>query len=262
VLEPHRSRRLAARAARAEDAGGALDTQMLAGGLSAGEAQLLAFARVFLRDPGLVILDEASSRLDPATERHIERAIDALFADRTASSSRIAWRPFSAATASSSSRRAASRSRGRGPRSRRIRHRASRSSSGPASSRCWHELAVLWHGARHGPLPLAHGDVPPWIYLTDNVLWTAVYCARLAAGSRGAAGLRRAAERHGGPTTIAWISAAFVGSGIAGAVAETAGMSIDVFFRFSVSAVLQRNMLAEILHGPVRARSTAHPARR
>jgi ATP-binding cassette subfamily B protein len=61
----------------------ALDTQMLAGGLSAGEAQLLAFARVFLRDPGLVILDEASSRLDSATERHIERAIDALLADRT-----------------------------------------------------------------------------------------------------------------------------------------------------------------------------------
>ena len=62
---------------------GGLDTEMLAGGLSAGEAQLLAFARVFLRDPGLVILDEASSRLDPATERHIERAIDALLADRT-----------------------------------------------------------------------------------------------------------------------------------------------------------------------------------
>jgi ABC-type multidrug transport system fused ATPase/permease subunit len=65
------------------DGADALDTEMLAGGLSAGEAQLLAFARVFLRDPGLVILDEASSRLDPATERHIERAIDALLADRT-----------------------------------------------------------------------------------------------------------------------------------------------------------------------------------
>jgi ATP-binding cassette, subfamily B, bacterial len=62
---------------------GPLATEMLAGGLSAGEAQLLAFARVFVRDPGLVILDEASSRLDPATERHIERAIDALLADRT-----------------------------------------------------------------------------------------------------------------------------------------------------------------------------------
>ena len=57
----------------------------LAGGqnLSAGEAQLLAFARVFLKDPGLVILDEASSRLDPATEMLMERAVDRLFAERT-----------------------------------------------------------------------------------------------------------------------------------------------------------------------------------
>jgi ABC-type multidrug transport system fused ATPase/permease subunit len=47
-------------------------------GVSAGEAQLLAFTRVFLKDPGLVILDEASSRLDPATERLIERAVDRL----------------------------------------------------------------------------------------------------------------------------------------------------------------------------------------
>jgi ABC-type multidrug transport system fused ATPase/permease subunit len=53
-------------------------------GLSAGEAQLLAFARVFLQDPGLVILDEASSRLDPATERRIELALDRLLRDRTA----------------------------------------------------------------------------------------------------------------------------------------------------------------------------------
>lgn len=53
-------------------------------GLSAGEAQLLAFTRVFLSNPGLVILDEASSRLDPATEQLIERAISKLFAGRTA----------------------------------------------------------------------------------------------------------------------------------------------------------------------------------
>jgi ATP-binding cassette subfamily B protein len=53
------------------------------GGLSAGEAQLLAFTRIFLKDPGLVILDEASSRLDPATEQLIERAVDKLLADRT-----------------------------------------------------------------------------------------------------------------------------------------------------------------------------------
>jgi ABC-type multidrug transport system fused ATPase/permease subunit len=63
-----------------------LDTRLESGGrgLSAGEAQLLAFTRVFLRDPGLVILDEASSRLDPATEQLIERAVDKLLHNRTA----------------------------------------------------------------------------------------------------------------------------------------------------------------------------------
>lgn len=53
-------------------------------GLSAGEAQLLACARVFLTNPGIVILDEASSRLDPATEALIERAITRLLENRTA----------------------------------------------------------------------------------------------------------------------------------------------------------------------------------
>jgi ATP-binding cassette subfamily B protein len=54
------------------------------GGLSAGEAQLLAFTRIFLADPGLVVLDEASSRLDPATEALIERAVARLIESRTA----------------------------------------------------------------------------------------------------------------------------------------------------------------------------------
>ncbi|MHB0876145.1 MAG: ABC transporter ATP-binding protein [Anaerolineae bacterium] len=62
-----------------------LSTEMESGGggLSTGEAQLVAFTRVFLRDPGVVVLDEASSRLDPATEQLIERAVDKLLADRT-----------------------------------------------------------------------------------------------------------------------------------------------------------------------------------
>jgi len=53
-------------------------------GFSAGEAQLLTLARVFLADPGLVILDEASSRLDPATERLLEGAMARLVQGRTA----------------------------------------------------------------------------------------------------------------------------------------------------------------------------------
>ncbi|MCB8919451.1 MAG: ABC transporter ATP-binding protein [Ardenticatenaceae bacterium] len=63
-----------------------LDTQLTAGGqgLSAGQAQLLAFARVYLRNPRLVVLDEASSRLDPATEQLLEQAIDRLLVGRTA----------------------------------------------------------------------------------------------------------------------------------------------------------------------------------
>ena len=69
-----------------------LDTELESGtgaaaggvGLSAGEAQLLAFSRVFLRRPGLVILDEATSRLDPATQALIERAVDRLVSECTA----------------------------------------------------------------------------------------------------------------------------------------------------------------------------------
>jgi len=52
-------------------------------GLSAGEAQLLALARVWLRDPDLVVLDEATARVDPETERRIEEAVVALMRGRT-----------------------------------------------------------------------------------------------------------------------------------------------------------------------------------
>ncbi|HEY4384613.1 MAG TPA: hypothetical protein VGN34_09090, partial [Ktedonobacteraceae bacterium] len=45
---------------------------------------MLALTRIFLADPGLVILDEASSRLDPATEQLLERAVDKLLHNRMA----------------------------------------------------------------------------------------------------------------------------------------------------------------------------------
>jgi ABC-type multidrug transport system fused ATPase/permease subunit len=62
-----------------------LDTLLGAGGvgLSAGQAQVLACARIFLRDPDVVILDEASSRLDPATERLVHTALGRLLDGRT-----------------------------------------------------------------------------------------------------------------------------------------------------------------------------------
>jgi ABC-type multidrug transport system fused ATPase/permease subunit len=62
-----------------------LDTRLSGShGLSAGEGQLLAFARAFLADPSVVVLDEASSRLDPVTEHRITRATERLLAGRTA----------------------------------------------------------------------------------------------------------------------------------------------------------------------------------
>jgi ATP-binding cassette, subfamily B, bacterial len=62
-----------------------LDTMLgsTGAGLSAGQAQVLACARVFLRDPDVVILDEASSRLDPATEQLVHAALGRLIAGRT-----------------------------------------------------------------------------------------------------------------------------------------------------------------------------------
>jgi ATP-binding cassette, subfamily B, bacterial len=61
-----------------------LDTELAGDAeLSAGQAQLLAFARVLLTDPGLVVLDEATSRLDPATEALVTAATDRALRGRT-----------------------------------------------------------------------------------------------------------------------------------------------------------------------------------
>jgi ATP-binding cassette, subfamily B, bacterial len=62
------------------------DTDIQAKGarLSAGQRQLLAFARAFLADPAVLILDEATSSLDIPSERLVQRALRTLLADRTA----------------------------------------------------------------------------------------------------------------------------------------------------------------------------------
>ncbi len=54
-----------------------------AGELSAGQRQLLSFARALVADPRLIILDEATSSIDIGTEARIERALATLFAGRT-----------------------------------------------------------------------------------------------------------------------------------------------------------------------------------
>jgi ABC-type multidrug transport system fused ATPase/permease subunit len=61
-----------------------LDTIVLpGGGMSSGEAQLLTLVRVFIKNPKLVILDEASSRLDPVTEKLVDQALAKLLQDRS-----------------------------------------------------------------------------------------------------------------------------------------------------------------------------------
>lgn len=66
-------------------ADGGIDRALGAGGagLSAGEAQLLAMARVWLRQPDLVVLDEATARVDPETEARLEAAVRELRRGRT-----------------------------------------------------------------------------------------------------------------------------------------------------------------------------------
>ncbi|GAA1396616.1 ATP-binding cassette domain-containing protein [Pseudonocardia kongjuensis] len=62
-----------------------LDTRLGSGGitLSAGEQQLVAFARLLVRDVAVVVLDEATARMDPRTEERVTGAAQALLADRT-----------------------------------------------------------------------------------------------------------------------------------------------------------------------------------
>ena len=54
------------------------------GGLSAGEKQLLSFARIILKNPSVVILDEATSSIDTETEIMIKEALDIILKDKTA----------------------------------------------------------------------------------------------------------------------------------------------------------------------------------
>jgi ABC-type multidrug transport system fused ATPase/permease subunit len=60
------------------------DVAKRGGRLSAGQRQLIAFARAFLADPAVLILDEATSSLDVPSERLVQRALATVLADRTA----------------------------------------------------------------------------------------------------------------------------------------------------------------------------------
>ncbi len=59
------------------------DVRKRGGRLSAGQRQLVSFARAFLADPAVLVLDEATSSLDVPSERLVQRALQTLLADRT-----------------------------------------------------------------------------------------------------------------------------------------------------------------------------------
>jgi ATP-binding cassette, subfamily B, bacterial len=59
------------------------DVRKRGGRLSAGQRQLVAFARAFLADPAVLILDEATSSLDVPSERAVQRALQTILAERT-----------------------------------------------------------------------------------------------------------------------------------------------------------------------------------
>ena len=50
---------------------------------SAGQKQLIAFARIFAKDPSIFILDEATANIDTITEEYIQNSVDKLLAEKT-----------------------------------------------------------------------------------------------------------------------------------------------------------------------------------
>jgi ABC-type multidrug transport system fused ATPase/permease subunit len=60
------------------------DVRKRGGRLSAGQRQMVAFARAFLANPSVLVLDEATSSLDVPTERAVQRSLESVLADRTA----------------------------------------------------------------------------------------------------------------------------------------------------------------------------------
>jgi ATP-binding cassette subfamily B protein len=87
ITEPDLERivRLSQLAALVKDLPQGLQTRIGEGGmdLSAGQRQLLAFARVLARDPRILVLDEATANVDSETEMLVEQAIEAALANRT-----------------------------------------------------------------------------------------------------------------------------------------------------------------------------------
>jgi len=89
----------------------------------------------------------------------------------------------------------------------------------------------------------------PWLYTFDGIVWLAVYGGRLLPGLAAQRAFD-ALPSADVPQGVLWLAALFIGVGLAQAVSFVAGVLIDIVYRFSLSAVLQRNLLGEVLRRP------------
>lgn len=90
----------------------------------------------------------------------------------------------------------------------------------------------------------------PWLYTVDGLVWIGVYTLRLLPGLVAQRAFDTLQAGRSDAPAILWLAALFLGVGATQAVVNATGLLVDIAFRFSVSAVLQRNMLAELLRRP------------
>ncbi|MGH2449983.1 MAG: ATP-binding cassette domain-containing protein, partial [Candidatus Limnocylindria bacterium] len=90
----------------------------------------------------------------------------------------------------------------------------------------------------------------PWLYIADDVAWLGVYTSRLLPGLVAQRGFDLLQSGTAATPALLWVVALFVGVGLVQVAVNVLGFVVDTVFRFSVSALLQRNMLAEILRRP------------
>ena len=90
----------------------------------------------------------------------------------------------------------------------------------------------------------------PWLYSVDGLVWIGVYTLRLVPGLVAQRAFDTLQAGRADPPAILWFAALFLGVGLTQAVVNTTGVLVDMRYRFSLSAVLQRNMLTELLRRP------------
>lgn len=113
----------------------------------------------------------------------------------------------------------------------------------PSTARAADALAtgrLLWRMATYRP----------WLYGGESLIWMGVYTSRLLTGLVAQRAFDALQRGTADTSALLWFAAFFVGAGATHAALWSAGMVVDVPFRFNTSALLQRNVLTEVLRRP------------